>query len=278
MREFWAMGPGSIYNSPIGAAKDDDREMIIDPRLSILGFGVHHEFYEACQAEDIDNGFLNRISLLDEPAMPRIRTDFEVADFPFSLMDNLCKLSSIKPRKLGWTPAAREIYEAEIERIYNETDERKRKLWSRTPEKIVRAASAFAASRFAKTVEREDMELAQVFMRQSDYVFQIGIKEAEKKRILDHAEIKLEIIRRLKSEFRCEVTDEHGKPVVDEQGNPLVVYEASEAELRRTFRHNTTRRDAFPNAVGDLCDSGTLRREHRKTGGRDKYVLRLMEE
>ena len=162
--------------------------------------------------------------------------------------------------------------------LKTETDERKRKLWSRTPEKIVRAASAFAASRFAKTVEREDMELAQVFMRQSDYVFQIGIKEAEKKRILDHAEIKLEIIRRLKSEFRCEVTDEHGKPVVDEQGNPLVVYEASEAELRRTFRHNTTRRDAFPNAVGDLCDSGTLRREHRKTGGRDKYVLRLMEE
>jgi len=57
MREFWALGPGSIYNSSAGAAQGDDSECIKNARLSILGFGVPGEFYSACQAEDIDNGF-----------------------------------------------------------------------------------------------------------------------------------------------------------------------------------------------------------------------------
>jgi len=69
MREFWAMGPGSIYNSPVGAAKDDNSEMVVDPRLNILGFGVQDEFFEACKGEDIVNGFLNRIAVLEEPTL-----------------------------------------------------------------------------------------------------------------------------------------------------------------------------------------------------------------
>jgi hypothetical protein len=57
MREFWAIGPGGIYNSPHGAKKGDDSEMIVDPRLSIFGFGVHQEFFDACHVDDIQNGF-----------------------------------------------------------------------------------------------------------------------------------------------------------------------------------------------------------------------------
>jgi hypothetical protein len=279
MREFWAIGPGGIYNSPHGAAKGDDSEMIVDPRLSIFGFGVQQEFYTACEVEDIDNGFLNRMAVLEEPVALELDTDFSGPNkVPYNLKLNLGKLFGIAAMRLDWSPAAKEIYVAEVKRIFREPDERRRKLCGRTPEKIVRAASTFAASRFAKRVERSDMEIAQTIMRHSDEVFQVGIDKAQTKRKYDHAQIKLEIIRRLKDNFRSEDKDDYGRPIKDEHGNQVIVYEASEAELRRTFRHNTTRRDAYPNAVGDLLDSGALRRFHRKTGGRDKNVLRLMEE
>ena len=98
-------------------------------------------------------------------------------------------------------------------------------------------------------MERSDMELAQAFMRQSDNLLQGGMDEAHKKRTLDHAELKREIVRRLQADF-CD--------------------EASEFEIKRSFRHNTTRRDAITNALGDLADSGTLQRVCVKTGGRDK--------
>jgi hypothetical protein len=133
MREFWAMGPGSIYNSPVGATKGDDSEAISDPRLSILGFGVREEFFAACENDDVANGFLNRMAVFEEKEMIFPRTDFAQAEFPWALMDKLMKLHAIKPRRLDWTAPAKELYEAELKRVFSEPDERKRKLWSRSP-------------------------------------------------------------------------------------------------------------------------------------------------
>src|SRR5262249_39562439 len=156
--------------------------------LSIFGFGVHQEFYEACQIEDISNGFLNRIIVLDEPVALYPKTDIGPSKVGYDLKLNLEKLYGIKTsRRLDWTPAAKEVYDAEVHRVFTETDERRRKLWSRTPEKIVRAASTFAASRFATKIERSDMEIAQVIMHHSDDVFRTGIDAAQKNRRLDHA-------------------------------------------------------------------------------------------
>jgi hypothetical protein len=264
MREFWAIGPGGIYNSPHGASKLDDSVAIVDPRLNILGFGVHQEFYDACEADDISNGFLNRLAVLDERNTLYPNTDLEPIPFPYDLKLNLQKLYGIKtPRKLDWTPAAKEIYVAEVKRVHTDPDERKRKLWGRTPERIVRAASSLAASRFATKIERADMEIAQAIMRQSDVTFTFGIDEAQKKRTLDHAAIKLEIIRRLKADFRNPETGE---------------YEASEFEIKRSFRHNTKHKKAVDDAIQDLIASGTLKKATIKTGGRHKEVCRLVEE
>ena len=38
-------------------------EAIVDPRLSILGFGVREEFFAACENDDIANGFLSRMGV-----------------------------------------------------------------------------------------------------------------------------------------------------------------------------------------------------------------------
>jgi hypothetical protein len=258
MREFWAIGPGGIYNSPHGASKLDDSVAIVDPRLNILGFGVHQEFYDACQVEDITNGFLNRLAVLDERNTLYPNTNLEPIKIPYGLKLNLQKLYGIKtPKKLDWTSAAKEIYDAEVKRVHTDPDERKRKLWGRTPERIVRAGGTLAASRFATRIERKDMEIAQVIMRHSDATFTFGIDEAQKKRTFDHAGLKLEIIRRLKVDFRNE---------------------ASEFEIKRSFRHNSKHKKAVPDAIQDLIDSGTLIKDTIKTLGKPKVVCRLVEE
>jgi hypothetical protein len=257
MREFWAMGPESVYNSPIGAEKGDDSEMIVDPRLSILGFGIKDEFFQACKDMDVINGFLNRIAVLEEPKMIRPRTDFDPAEFPFGLMSNLNKLQGCKTQKLAWGAGAKDLYEAELDRVYSETDERKLKLWSRTPEKIVRAASVFASCRYAKVVERSDMEIAQAFLRLSDEVFKKGIDEAERQRELGHAELRREIIRRIRDDFDGA---------------------ASAAQLRRSFRHNTKHKDAIDDALTDMVKTETLEKGWIETGGRKKEVYKLKQE
>jgi hypothetical protein len=256
MREFWAMGPGSIYNSPVGAGKDDNSESIIDPRLNILGFGVQDEFFEACKGDDIANGFLNRIAVLEEAALVRPRSDYETGEFPWLLMEKLNKLQAIKSQRLDWTAGAKEIYEAEVDRVFRETDARKLKLWSRTPLKVVRAATTFAACRFATAIERSDMELAQAVMHLSDRAFKIGIDEAEKKRQLDHASLKLEIERRIEDDFDGE---------------------ASLSEIKRSFRHNTKHKGAVDDALEDMVKSQTLETKWVDTGGRRKEVYRLRE-
>jgi hypothetical protein len=169
-------------------------------------------------------------------------------------MDSLCKLHGIKPRSLDWTAGAKELYEAEVDRVFCETDERKKKLWSRTPLKIVRAGSVFATCRFAKVVERPDMEIAQSLMRLSDKAFKAGIDEAEKIRELSHSELRREIARCIADDFAGQV---------------------SAAEIRRSFRHNTKHKGAIKDAMDDMLESGMLECEWVKTGGRKKEVYKL---
>ena len=251
MREFWALGPGSIYKSPSGATKGDDSECIKNARLSILGFGVPTEFYNACEDVDIDNGFLPRIALLEEPSLIRLRTDVGKVKFPGKLKDYLLRLGALKETELGWSASAKEVWKAEVERVHSQTDDRKRILWSRTPQKIVKAASVFATCRFTAWVERSDMELAQEFMRRSDHLFKKGMDEAQKKRTMDHAELKHEIIRRLEQEL----------------GGI-----ASASEIKKSFKHNTRHKKAIDDALEDMLNSETLARGTVKTGGRDKVA------
>jgi hypothetical protein len=256
LREMWAMGPESIYNSPIGAKEGDDMETIVAPRVNLMGFGVRDEFFAACNNEDVANGFLSRIAVFEEEKMIIPRTDFEPAEFSFGLMDKLCKLYAIKPQRIGWEPAAKELYEHELKRVFLEPDDRKRKLWARSPEKIVRAATVFTASMFATKITLGTMELAQRMFTLSDRVFQAGIEEAEGQRELSHAELRREIIRRIEVDF---------------SGG------ASKAEIKKSFRHNTKHKGSIDDALDDMLGSGLLTSEIVKTGGRGKEVYRVSE-
>jgi len=99
------------------------------------------------------------------------------------------------------------------------------------------------------------MEIAQAVMRLSDRVLKIGIDEAEKKRVLDHTELRLEIARR--------IADFGGK--------------ASAPEIKRNFRHNTKHKNAIDDALQDMVMSEMLEKVWVGTGGRNKQVYRLKE-
>ena len=253
MRDFWSQTPGGIYVSPVGAEKGDDSVKIKDARLSVFGFGNRDEFYAACKGIDIVNGFLNRMVVLEERELIRPRTIDERAKFPRALKEQLTRLGALVPQQIGWTSSARDIYEAEKDRVFNETDERNLKLWSRTPEKIIRAATVCAACRFALKVGPSDMETVQAMMRISDRVFKGGIDEAEAVRQLDHADLKREIVRRLR----------------DDLGGA-----ASAFEIKNSFRHNTKHKDALRNALLDMIDSGIIASSRAKRSSRPAAEIR----
>ena len=152
-------------------------QAIVAPRLNILGFGVGEEFFAACHDDDVANGFLSRMAVFEEKEMIFPRTDFEPAEFTWALMDKLSKLYAIKPQRITWSPPAKELYEAELERCFREPDERKRKLWARSPEKIVRAATTFAACEFITQISLANMELAKRMFETSDRVCQARSKK-----------------------------------------------------------------------------------------------------
>jgi hypothetical protein len=255
-REFYSLEPGEPYTSPEGMSEDS--ELIENPHLNILGMGNRDEFFGACQATDIVNGFLNRMTAIEEPNLIKPRTNFEVRELPFSVFDKLMKITNLKPMRLAWGPGAREVFEAQQEWVFAQEDDRQRKLWVRSPEKLVRIASGFAVSRLDTRVLQSDMDVAKAIMDRSDRMFQDGIDEAETKRELTHAQLRLEIERRL----RARAAEDWG----------------SLAELKKAFKNNTKYKKALDEALDDMYNSGTLRIERVTTKGRHKDVYRLVED
>jgi hypothetical protein len=105
-------------------------------------------------------------------------------------------------------------------------------------------------------VLRSDMEVAKTILDDSDAMFKAGIDDANAKRELNFAQLRLEIERVLRSEF-----------------SGL----ASPFELRQRFRHNTKFKGAVNDVIKDLLESGTAESATIQTGGRPKDVVRLVE-
>jgi hypothetical protein len=144
LREFWSQGPESIVTTPRGASELS--EVIENPRLNLALFAVIDEFFEGCEGPDVQNGTLNRLVIFKEPRLIPMRRGIKAEKLlPFRLQNGLEKLYGMKRKELGWTSAAEELYWAEVDRLYLETNDRRRKLFGRTPEKISKAATTFAA-------------------------------------------------------------------------------------------------------------------------------------
>jgi hypothetical protein len=248
LRKLTSVLPGQTYRTAQGA--HDDMEEIKDPRLNIFGLGVPSEFYESCRNRDVGNGFLNRMMLYEETALIRFRSDYDVGDFPFLLHVELDKLAAIKKQRLGWARGAEDIFEAAKDRLQSILDDNQRQLWARTPEKIVKIGSICAASRFAKDIERSDMELAQLLVSRSDEMFLRGINEATKYRVLEHAELRREVVALITDAWRT------GAPA------------PTKAEIVTKYKHNTKHKHALKDVFDDIEQSGTARIEDFRTGGR----------
>jgi hypothetical protein len=253
LRELWGLGPKSIYNTAAGAT---EKSIALEGvHLNLLALGVRDEFYVACRDIQVANGLLNRKLIIEEPGNPPDNDNPSTEEFPFKLLDNLTKLRSISPRKLGWDSGAREIYEAIRLEVRENTDEAQANLYSRGPEKYVRLCNAFASARFSSVIERSDGELAYELIKASDKFFTEGLEDAAAKRLMDHHELVREIERRMRTKFSGEATL---------------------FQIKTAFKNNKKHKDAVANAVADMVDSGTLV-EIRKEGerGRPTTVLRL---
>jgi hypothetical protein len=254
MKELWGQGPGSVYNTPVGAGAGDDSIAIENSALMIVGFGVKDEFYAACQDIQVRNGFLNRFLLIEEKGMPTLNPNPSQEPFPFPLLTSLNKLWGLREQRLRWSGGAQDIWVEENSRIQSLTDDSARMLWSRGPEKIVRLATVFACARLSTVgVERVDMELAREIVRRGERPFQEGIDEANSRRELNHNQLKLEIERRINRDYP--------------EG-------ATAYEIERTFKNNKKHKGAVRDAVEDMILGGTLEVVDVKTGGRPTEVLK----
>jgi hypothetical protein len=254
MKELWSLGPGSVYNTPVGAGSTDDSIAIENSGLMIAGVGVKDEFYSACQDIQVRNGFLNRMLLVEEKVATKLNPNPSQEGVPFKLFQGLEKLLNLPKARLEWSAGAKDIWVAEARRIEGLADAGEQMLWSRGPEKIVRLATVFACARRSTGVEVSDMELAREIVRMGEAPFRAGIDEAEARRELGHAQLKVEIERRLRTKF---------------------IEGASRFEIERTFKNNKKYKDAVRDAIEDMLGAGTLEEVHVETSGRGKQVLRL---
>lgn len=264
LRELWGLSWGR-YDSPQGAR--DDSELVLCPALSLFGMTTPKELYRACKSRDISNGFLNRWTFVEEKtAPPYQRVNEEALTVPKSLREGLAKLyqpvsvldQNGKPAfRMTWGPGAEEVWNAIREQIERETDERRRELFWRSPEKTVRVATVAAASYFATTVSREHMEWAREWILSGDNTLYAGVTEFMEEEKLEFFALCRKIIRR----FRLE-------------GGSMTL-----REIKRSFQNNLRYKKDLASALEQLTETEQLiERKDKDTGGRPSIWYSLPEE
>jgi hypothetical protein len=236
------------------------------PALSLLGMTTPKELYRACRSRDIANGFLNRFMFVEEKVAPpyqkvaagalelpeRIKAGLQKLYQPPQLLDQ----SGEPAVRLTWGPGAEEIFDNVRISLERETDERKRELFWRAPEKIVRVATIVAAGRFATEVSREDMEWAWDWVSDCDQTLLTGVNEYMEEEKLEFSELCREVLRRIR----------HAGGVMTQR------------ELGRSFQGNLRYKRDLTTALEHLVDTEQLHYENKKTGGRPSPYYSLPQE
>ena len=263
LREIWGLSWGR-YDSPQGA--HDDSEAVLCPALSCLGMSTPKELYRACKSRDVASGFLNRWLFAEEKAAPPYRKVSEgtleigkdlrqrLAKLyqPISLLDNTGKPSF----RMNWGPGAEEVYEAIRNDVEKETDERRRELFWRSPEKTVRVATIIAAGCFDKSVTRGAMEFAREWVRKSDETLLTGVAEYMEEEKLEFSELCREIIRRVR-----------------QAGGTM-----KHRDVGRSFQNNLRYKRDLQSALDHLVETSQLTLTKEDTGGRPSIWYRLEKE
>ena len=252
LREIWGLSWGR-YDSPQGAREDS--MAVLCPALSLFGMTTPKELYEACRDTDITNGFLNRWTFVEEKTMlPYRKVSEEALEIPKRLSEGVAKLyqplsvldEAGKPAfRMAWGPGAEEVYNGIREKVERETDDKRRTLLWRGPEKTVRVATTAAAACFAKAVSREHMEWAWDWVRAGDETLYAGVVEYGEEEKLDFAKLCREIIRRVRREGHMTLRD-----------------------LKRSFQNNLHYKRDFQSALDQLIETEQLIEHKDETGGR----------
>jgi hypothetical protein len=120
---------------------------------------------------------------------------------PFESKNQAGDGSGFRPLfRMGWGPGAEEIYDAVRQGVEWETDDRKRELFWRSPEKTVRVATNVAAGCLSRTVNRDHMEWSHQFVARGDETLLTGVREHMEEEKLEFSELCREIIRRVRRE------------------------------------------------------------------------------
>jgi Protein of unknown function (DUF3987) len=262
LRELWGLGWGR-YDSPMGA--HDESKVIINPALSLIGLTTPKELYRACKSREVSNGYLNRWNFVEEKDQPDWqRTDECSLDVPAGLAKALRKLYQLVPildqvggptERLAFGPGAEDVYHAIREGIEAETDDRRRELCWRSPEKTVRIATSIAAGCFSKVVTREYMEWAWDWVRGGDETLIIGVNEYMEEEKFEFGELCKEIIRRVRRNDG----------------------EMIEREIGRSFQNNVRYKRDLKDALEHLRETAQLIRTRLNDQGRPSYLWSIPE-
>jgi len=267
LRELWGLSWGR-YDSPEGAR--DDSEAVYSPALSLLGMSTPTELYRACKSRDVTNGFLNRWMIVEEKRRPIWQdVDESALEVPKSLREGLKRLyqpvnildqpidrGMVKPAfRMEFGPGAKEVYHYIRERIEKETDENKRQVFWRQPEKSVRVATDIAAGCLDRFVTRYYMEWAARWVQGCDDMLLNGINEYMEGEKLEFGDLCREIIRRVR-----------------QAGGRL-----RKREIQRSFQNNIRAKHHLQQALDHLAETDQLREWKEETGGRPSIWYGLPE-
>jgi hypothetical protein len=275
LRELWGMNWGR-YDSPMGA--HDESKVIINPALSLMGLTTPKELYRACKSREVSNGYLNRWNFVEERDQPDWQsTDEQSLDVPVGLARALRKLYkpvaildqiSGPPERLRFGPGAEDVYHAIREGIAAETDDRRRELCWRSPEKTVRIATSIAAGCFDQVVTREYMEWSWDWVKDGDETLIVGVNEYMEEEKLEFGELCKEIIRRIRRNA--------SKWTVDTDEGRREFVGMLERDIGRSFQNNVRYKRDLRDALEHLRETDQLISINLTAGkGRPSYLLSI---
>jgi hypothetical protein len=171
LRTAWGVSFNSMRTPEWGARPSEE---IQAPALSIYGVSTPAEFFEALQAGDVINGFLNRFLLLEseekaEPRNPSLSAlrptpalAAELAAFYAGAIAltpaDLAAPLDVTPKVIEWGAGGEEVFAGLCSQVGEiESDDALRPFYARTGEMAVRLATIRAAGRFSTTVDESDM-------------------------------------------------------------------------------------------------------------------------
>jgi hypothetical protein len=270
LRQLWSKGYGT-YVSPRWAGKDETHVDV--PSISILGMTTPEEFYTALSGADINNGFMNRLLVVEapsvsgfvepkldqnvvpEPLLERIRYLYEQGDqIGISFLNN--PGFEADPNKLQWSDSVKSMYM----RFVLEIEDMQRKnpriaeLLSRVAETGLRLATILRAGQVtAWRVQRPDgtMEHARVEVTEADLKWALALSLACYRRMIASADIHM-----VEPEMKHGGIVHRAKQLVSKSKSGMTF-----REINRSMQ--TAKRKDLQEALDGLINMGVLSFEER---------------